>query len=89
MSVRSGKIPLLTKRKRWQMSANVYSVQSLLVGTNYYSRTLQGEIISAEIHPKAIWYEGCETYLVEVMPNSGYNNFGRRTFRTVAVKVGA
>jgi hypothetical protein len=86
MSVRSGKIPLLTKRKADKMSANVYSVQSLLVGTNYYSRTLQGEIISAEIHPKAIWYEGCETYLVEVMPNSGYNNFGRKTYRTVAVK---
>jgi hypothetical protein len=67
------------------MSANVYSVQSLLVGKNYYSNTLQGEIISAEIHPKAIWYEGCETYLVEISPNSGYGT----TFRTVAVKVGA
>jgi hypothetical protein len=64
------------------MSANVYTVQSLLVGTNYNSRTLQGEIISAEIHPKAIWYEGCETYLVEISPNSG---FGTK-FRTVAVK---
>ena len=71
------------------MSANVYNVQSLLVGKEYRSRTLQGEIVSAEPHPKAIWYEGCETYLVEVMPNSGYNNFGRRTYRTVAVKVGA
>lgn len=68
------------------MSANVYSVQSLLVGTNYYSRTLQGEIVSAEPHPHAVWYEGCDTYLVEVAPNSGYNNFGRKTFRTVAVK---
>jgi hypothetical protein len=68
------------------MSANVYSVQSLLVGTNYHSRTLQGEIVSAEPHPHAIWYEGCDTYLVEVAPNSGYNNFGRKTYRTVAVK---
>jgi hypothetical protein len=71
------------------MSANVYSVQSLLVGTNYYSRTLQGEIVSAEPHPHAVWYEGCDTYLVEVAPNSGYNNWGRKTYRTVAVKVGA
>ena len=71
------------------MSANVYSIRDLLVGTNYTSRTLQGEIVSAEEHPHAVWYEGCETYLVEVAPNSGYNNFGRRTFRTVAVKVGA
>jgi hypothetical protein len=68
------------------MSANVYNVQSLLVGKEYISRTLRGEIVSAEIHPKAIWYEGCETYLVEVTPNSGYNNFGNRTYRTVAVR---
>ena len=70
------------------MSANIYNVQSLLVGKNYHSRTLQGEIVSAEPHPKGVWYEGCESYLVEVAPNSGYNNFGRRTYRTVAVKVG-
>ena len=68
------------------MSANIYSIQSLLVGTNYYSRTLQGEIVSAEPHPHAVWYDGCETYLVEVEPNSGYNNWGKRTYRTVAVK---
>ena len=68
------------------MSANVYSIENLLVGKNYYSRTLQGEIVSAEIHPKGIWYEGCETYLVEVAPNSGSNTWGRRTYRTVAVK---
>jgi hypothetical protein len=80
---------LLYKEKRKgsdTMSANVYSIENLLVGKNYYSRTLQGEIVSAEKHPKGIWYEGCETYLVEVAPNSGYNNFGRRTYRTVAVK---
>jgi hypothetical protein len=69
------------------MSANVYTIKDLLVGTSYSSRTLQGEIISAEEHPHAVWYEGCETYLVEVMPNSGYNNFGRKTYRTVAVRV--
>jgi hypothetical protein len=65
------------------MSANVYSVQSLLVGKEYRSRTLQGEIVSAEPHPHAVWYEGCDTYLVEVRkPLGGY------TYRTVAVKVG-
>ena len=67
------------------MSANVYTIKDLLVGTNYYSRTLQGEIISAEEHPHAVWYEGCDAYLVEVAPNSGY----KTTYRTVAVKVGA
>jgi len=68
------------------MPANVYNVQSLLVGKEYISRTMRGEIISAEPHPHAVWYDGCETYLVEVAPNSGYNNFGRKTFRTVAVR---
>jgi hypothetical protein len=48
---------------------------------------LQGENVSAEKHPHAVWYQVCESYLLEVMPNSGYNNFGRRTYRTVAVKV--
>jgi hypothetical protein len=65
------------------MSANVFTIESLLVGTNYTSNTLQGEIISAEKHPPAVWYQDCETYLVEVSPNSGYGT----TYRTVAVKV--
>jgi len=70
------------------MSANVYTIENLLVGKSYRSRTLTGEIISAEIHPKAVWYENCETYLVEIAPNSGSNTWGRRTYRTVAVKTG-
>lgn len=65
------------------MSANVYSIESLLVGTQYYSKTLQGEIISAEKHPQAVWYEGCDSYLVEVRkPMGGY------AYRTIAVKIG-
>jgi hypothetical protein len=65
------------------MSANVYSIPSLLVGTRYVSRTLSGEIVSAEPHPKAVWYEGCESYLVEVKSQYGFKN----KHRTVAVKV--
>ena len=68
------------------MSANVYSVRNLLVGKTYISNTLRGEIVSAEPHPKPIWYDGCETYLVEVAPYSGSNTWGRKTFRTVAVR---
>ena len=68
------------------MSANVYTVQSLLVGTRYVSNTMRGEIISAEPHPDAVWYDGCETYLVEIAPQSGSNTWGRKTYRTVAVK---
>jgi hypothetical protein len=69
------------------MSANVYSVQSLLIGKQYVSDTLRGEIISAEPHPKAVWYDGCESYLVEVAPNSGYGAWRGSTYRTIAVKV--
>jgi hypothetical protein len=82
---------LLYQEKRKEgdnMSANVYTVENLLVGKSYNSSTLKGEIVSAEKHPQPIWYEGCETYLVEVAPNSGSNTWGRKTFRTVAVKVG-
>ena len=70
------------------MSANVYTITNLLVGKEYISRTMRGEIISAEKHPNAVWYQDCESYLVEIAPNSGSNTWGRRTFRTVAVKVG-
>jgi hypothetical protein len=67
------------------MSANVYNVQSLLVGTQYRSATLQGEIVTAEEHPHAVWYDGCETYLVKIRtPHSLKDHY-----RTVAVKVGA
>lgn len=62
--------------------ANLYSVQSLLVGKTYKSRTLQGEIVSAIPHPQPIWYEGAEAYLVEVkVPHSIHTSY-----RTVAVK---
>jgi hypothetical protein len=65
------------------MSANVYTIENLLVGKTYRSNTLTGEIVSAQIHPKAVWYEGAEAYLVEVRkPIGGY------TYRTLAVKVG-
>ena len=73
------------------MSANVYSIESLLVGKNYRSRSVEGEIISAEKHPACIHYDGAEAYLVEVRPTyhttSGKSRwFGNTTYRTVAVK---
>ena len=66
-----------------KMSANVYSIESLLVGKTYRSNTLEGEIISAEKHPKDIWYQNCESYLVEVRDSLR----GKTVCRTVAVKV--
>ena len=69
--------------------ANLFTIPQLLVGQNYRSNSISGEIISAEKSPQAIWYgDNTETYLVEIAPNSGFNNWGRKTFRTIAVKVG-
>lgn len=65
------------------MSANVYSIENLLVGKTYRSRSVEGEIISAEKHPHAVWYENCESYLVEIRKQGG-----GYTYRTLAVKVG-
>jgi hypothetical protein len=66
------------------MSANVYTIENLLVGKTYRSNTLTGEIISAEKHPKAVWYQGAEAYLVEVKSYElGLSNY---SFRTIAVK---
>jgi len=72
------------------MSANVYTIENLLVGTNYRSRSVEGEIISAEKHPACIHYDGAEAYLVEVRPTyyttSGQSRwFGNTVYRTVAV----
>ena len=70
------------------MSANVYTIENLLVGKTYRSKSVTGEIISAEIHPKAVWYQGCESYLVQVRPHypSVFNL--KDTYRILAVKVG-
>ena len=63
------------------MSANVYTIESLLIGKTYRSRTLTGEIVSAEKHPAPVWYDNAEAYLVEVRnQNGGY------TYRTLAVR---
>jgi hypothetical protein len=65
------------------MSANVYSIENLLVGKTYRSRSVVGEIVNAEKHPHAVWYENCESYLVEIRPTNSLKN----TYRTLAVKV--
>ena len=63
------------------MSANLYSIESLLIGKTYRSNSLIGEIISAEKHPACVWYENAEAYLVEIRnQNGGY------AFRTIAVR---
>ena len=64
--------------------ANLYTIENLLVGKTYNSKTLRGEIISAEKSPQPIWYgENTEAYLVGVVSNTG-----KYSYRTLAVKVG-
>ena len=65
------------------MSANLYNVESLLVGKIYRSRSCEGEIVSAEKHPKGIWYDNAEAYLVRIK-----DTYGGYTYRSVAVDVG-
>ena len=65
--------------------ANLYTIENLLIGKTYNSKTLRGEIISAEKHPKGIWYgENTEAYLVEIYSAHTLRN----KYRTIAVKVG-
>jgi hypothetical protein len=67
------------------MSANIYSIESLLVGKHYRSRSLEGEIVSAEKHPRSPWYgSNTESYLVVVRTINSYKDH----YRTLAVKVG-
>jgi hypothetical protein len=61
------------------MSANVYTIADLLIGKVYRSRSVESEIVRAERHPHAVWYEGCDSYLVELSNGQ---------FRSLAVKVG-
>ena len=66
------------------MSANVYSIEELLEGHYYRSRSVEGEIISAEKDNRAVWYgENCEPYLVRIR-----KGVGDYTYRTIAVQVG-
>ena len=67
------------------MSANVYSIEDLLVGKTYRSKTLTGEILSAEKHPNAVWYQDCEAYLVQVRPHYSIPLKLKDTYRTIAV----
>jgi len=68
------------------MATKLYTIESLLVGKNYRSRTrhFEGEIVSAEKR-EGIWYgENTEAYLI------GVNAKGKlhTQYATIAVKVG-
>ena len=67
------------------MSANVYTIENLLVGKTYKSRTLTGEIISAEKN-NDVWYADCDTYKVQVRPHYSAPLNLKDTYRYLAVR---
>jgi hypothetical protein len=87
MSDPHDRIELSTKRKRLLMSANVYTIENLLVGKTYHSRTLKGEIIDAE-KTNDVWYANCDTYKVQVRPHYSAPLNLKDTYRYLAVKTG-
>ena len=65
--------------------ANLYTLESLLIGKTYNSKTLRGLIVHAEKDNRGLYFgENTETYLVQV--DSPYST--RNLWRTIAVKVG-
>lgn len=68
------------------MSANIYTIESLLVGKTYHSKSLKGEIISAE--KSDVWYgTDTESYRVQVRPHYSESLRLKDTYRTLAVRV--
>jgi hypothetical protein len=68
------------------MSAKTYSVESLLVGKNYRSRSrnFEGTITHAEKR-EGLWYgEGLEAYVVEINTPA----YLSARYATVVVKIG-
>ena len=64
--------------------ANLYTIENLLIGKIYNSKTLRGEIVDAEKSTQPLCYgENTEAYLVRVR-GEGANY----QYRTIAVKVG-
>jgi hypothetical protein len=62
--------------------ANLYSIESLLVGKAYRSRTLEGIILDAEKRDD-VYYADADAYRVRVRPTHGLSD----TYRIVAVSV--
>jgi hypothetical protein len=74
------------KERGWQMSALTYTIDNLLVGKTYRSRSRhdEGTILHAEKR-EGIWYgENLDAYAIEVRSTRGIGNF----WATVTVRTG-
>ena len=67
------------------MSANLYSIESLLVGKSYRSKSIEGIIQSAEKREDSVWYDNATAYVVRVRP-SAFSPMIRDVYRTIAVR---
>jgi len=71
--------------------ANTYSIESLLEGTYYRSRSRKGldGIIQYAEKRSDVWYDNAEAYVVKVRPTyDGKGIFRNDFYATVVVKVG-
>lgn len=70
------------------MSANLYTIEDLLIGKSYRSRSISGVIVDAIRHPEGVHYDNAEAFLVRVRPQVGdIGIVSRDTYRSVAVRV--
>ena len=70
------------------MSANLYTIEDLLIGKSYRSRSISGVIVDAIKHPEGVHYDNAEAFLVRVRPQVGdIGIVSRDTYRSVAVRV--
>lgn len=67
------------------MSANIYTIESLLIDKAYRSRSISGIIKSAEKRSD-VYYENADAYLIRVRPYVGdIGIVSRDEYRTIAV----
>ena len=92
MSDQNAIMSIFNKRKADIMSATTYSIEDLLVGTFYQSRSFArkgkaGVIQSAEKR-EGIYYHNAEAYLVRVRPTHQFDKpstWGKDFYATVCV----
>jgi hypothetical protein len=73
------------KKEGCLMATKLYTIEGLLIGKTYRSRTrhFEGEIVSAEKRD-GVWYgDNTDAYLIEINTRTLRNKFA-----TIAVKVG-
>ena len=68
------------------MATKLYTIENLLVGQNYRSRSrhFEGEIVYAEKRPEIFYGDNNEAYLITIRPKGSLSD----RYATVAVKVG-